>query len=362
MLEVGRVAPPAEGAGPSWNRAHFGAWCIVSAPLILGLELADANLDPILDVIGNKEAIAVNQNWAGHPGMLVANIVAPPQPFDPSGPTTVPSDSSGDFDLQQGASMGGGRGDDESSGAANIRTGNPGGTGLIRIGTGLVGAGHAIDSIAMQFRYTAGYTPGAGEKKQAAVVKVQILDLETSAVLKTIFTSQPLGDYSYDHFTQNSPPVVVKATGLSVPTDKPVIVALEVANNQRNLQIPVDDRAGGFHLTVTWAATSTTAANPAAHTPVPQVGLAPYNGHGIFGQGQLWAKPQPNGASAALLINTSPKVMANFVLDFATLNLTAGGTYKVRDIWEQHDVGTATGQHNLTVPAYDSAFVLLTPA
>ena len=30
MLEVGRVVPPLPAAGMTWNRAHFGAWCIVS--------------------------------------------------------------------------------------------------------------------------------------------------------------------------------------------------------------------------------------------------------------------------------------------------------------------------------------------
>ena len=31
------------------------SWCIASSPLILGLELSDAKLEPILDIIGNKE-------------------------------------------------------------------------------------------------------------------------------------------------------------------------------------------------------------------------------------------------------------------------------------------------------------------
>ena len=33
MLEVGQVAEPAPGAFYTWNRAHFGAWCIISSPL-----------------------------------------------------------------------------------------------------------------------------------------------------------------------------------------------------------------------------------------------------------------------------------------------------------------------------------------
>jgi hypothetical protein len=71
MLEVGRIN--VNGAMHyKWNRAHFGAWCIVSSPLILGLDLTQTTaVAAIIDVITNKEAIAVNQEWAGHPGALV---------------------------------------------------------------------------------------------------------------------------------------------------------------------------------------------------------------------------------------------------------------------------------------------------
>ena len=81
MLEVGRVEAPGDASTWfSWNRAHFGAWCVTSSPLILGLELSDARLAPILPIIGNKDAIRVNQQWAGHPGGLapaaVLNVTA----------------------------------------------------------------------------------------------------------------------------------------------------------------------------------------------------------------------------------------------------------------------------------------------
>lgn len=121
MLEVGRVQAPAEGAFHSWNRAHFGGWIITSSPLILGLALTDANLAPVMDIISNEEAIKINQQWSGHPGTLVENIVAPPQPYSPSG-AVVPSDSAGDIDAESPAGVAGGPSDSKSSGAANIRT------------------------------------------------------------------------------------------------------------------------------------------------------------------------------------------------------------------------------------------------
>ena len=71
MLEVGRIYMDGKVHVP-WNRAHFGAWCVVSAPLILGLDLTKPPvLAPVMDILTNAEAIAVNQAWAGHPGGLV---------------------------------------------------------------------------------------------------------------------------------------------------------------------------------------------------------------------------------------------------------------------------------------------------
>lgn len=48
------------------NRAHFGAWCVTSSPLILGLDLLDdQRVDSVWDIMTNTEAIAVNQNYVG---------------------------------------------------------------------------------------------------------------------------------------------------------------------------------------------------------------------------------------------------------------------------------------------------------
>lgn len=69
MLEVGNIRG---SLAVTESRTHFGAWCVVSSPLILGLDLLDkSRVDSIWEIISNKEAIAVNQAWAGHPGRLV---------------------------------------------------------------------------------------------------------------------------------------------------------------------------------------------------------------------------------------------------------------------------------------------------
>lgn len=90
MMEVGRMANYNE------DRAHFGAWVITSSPLILGYDLNDESItDKIWDLISNKEAIAVNQAWAGHPGSQVKTWT--PTPAVPSAGSfvyAVPCDDS----------------------------------------------------------------------------------------------------------------------------------------------------------------------------------------------------------------------------------------------------------------------------
>mmetsp|Transcript_65527 Transcript_65527/g.189925 ORF Transcript_65527/g.189925 Transcript_65527/m.189925 type:complete len:416 (+) Transcript_65527:116-1363(+) len=64
MLEVG-----VKGLSLTEARSHFGAWCIVSSPLILSHDVNDDGISvDIWPVISNKEALAVNQAWAGHSG------------------------------------------------------------------------------------------------------------------------------------------------------------------------------------------------------------------------------------------------------------------------------------------------------
>jgi hypothetical protein len=53
-------------------RAHFGAWCITSSPLILGLDVRnDTTMDSVWPIISNTEALAVNSAWAGGSGTLL---------------------------------------------------------------------------------------------------------------------------------------------------------------------------------------------------------------------------------------------------------------------------------------------------
>ena len=63
---------PAGPLAAAETRSHFFAWCIVSSPLVLGFDLTnETTLEAVWGVVSNSEAIAVNQAWAGHPGMLL---------------------------------------------------------------------------------------------------------------------------------------------------------------------------------------------------------------------------------------------------------------------------------------------------
>ncbi len=76
MLEVG-VAPGLHKNEVALTfgeaRAHFGAWCVTSSPLVLGLDVRDdAVMDAMWPIVSNTEAIAVNQVWAGAAGTRIA--------------------------------------------------------------------------------------------------------------------------------------------------------------------------------------------------------------------------------------------------------------------------------------------------
>ena len=76
MLEVGVSAMPARGGleylSYAEARTHFAAWCIVSSPLVLSHDMTnDTTMDAVWDIISNREALAVNDAWAGDAGVLI---------------------------------------------------------------------------------------------------------------------------------------------------------------------------------------------------------------------------------------------------------------------------------------------------
>jgi alpha-galactosidase len=76
MLEVG-VAPGLHKGEVALTfseaRAHFGAWCVTSSPLVLGLDVRSPQvMDAAWPIISNREALAINEAWAGGAGTRIA--------------------------------------------------------------------------------------------------------------------------------------------------------------------------------------------------------------------------------------------------------------------------------------------------
>ena len=68
MLEVGI------GLNTVESQTHFAGWVVTSAPLAIGFDLTNETLyNELYPIIANKQAISINQQWAGNPGNLVAN-------------------------------------------------------------------------------------------------------------------------------------------------------------------------------------------------------------------------------------------------------------------------------------------------
>ena len=102
MLEVGNGELTYEQ-----SRSHFGAWIMVSAPLVLGMDMSDlAVMATVWPIITNDEAINISQTYHLHPGFLVnGSYVAAPTPPPTPGPPVeylVCKPANGSDSTQQG--------------------------------------------------------------------------------------------------------------------------------------------------------------------------------------------------------------------------------------------------------------------
>eukprot|EP00937_MAST-01D_sp_MAST-1D-sp2_P001739 g1739.t1 len=308
MMEVGRMASPAE------DRTHFGAWVITSSPLILGYDLNDDSVtDKIWSVISNKEAIAINQAWAGHPGRLVKQ-------FNPGNHTPTGDKYASAESCDSGSAEQKGWAFDAASGRVTA------------------GAGQCLDgSSASELRIKA--CDGSAAQKFAydttkktltttAADEAELREVNAAGVLEAF----PLkaGTKCVDVYNFNGP-----------------VVQLYNCNNGKNQQFDFNSdgtlRDGNGHCI---------AASPTAPS-----------GGGGSGGFQLWSKKQPGGALAVLLFNDNDdgtSVAAE--LDLAELTGSATAKYTLRDVWQRKDRGTVSGSFKtLALGSHDSELLMLTP-
>ena len=70
MLQVGNIRIDDEKVKESANKAHFGLWCILAAPLMAGNDMPKMT-DTVRDILTAPEVIAVNQDKRGVQGYKV---------------------------------------------------------------------------------------------------------------------------------------------------------------------------------------------------------------------------------------------------------------------------------------------------
>ena len=81
MLQVGCAHGPGGSNDPGLSddeaAAHFGAWCVVSSPLVLSMDLTNATvMDKVWPLVTNTDALRVNQAWAGFSGSVFLSAPA----------------------------------------------------------------------------------------------------------------------------------------------------------------------------------------------------------------------------------------------------------------------------------------------
>lgn len=287
------------------DRSHFGAWCVVSSPLILGYDLAKEDVtDKVWDIITNKEAIAVNQQYAGHPGKWVKdyNSAAPSPP----------------------ASLG-----------LNVFA--------VKCVDG--------DSTAVGWSYDAstGVIKGPGAN----------LCLDASeanrAVLKPCVPGSHTQQFAFNGTAATPQPIRPKSSMdncLDVwagagPPGGPAVQWYH-CHNGPNERFFFQLEKGGRLLE-----------NGGQCLVARENGPSPDSG-----KIQLWAKPQPRGALAVFLLSnqdvtaTNASVVVDLVHD---LNMT--GPVTIRDVWNHQDLGTHSGTFATDAFGYhDSRFYVVSPA
>ena len=180
-------------------------------------------------------------------------------PWRPGGKATLPTT---DWMFSGGASSVGTR--DPHGSGDDIRSGGPGQVSLARLAHPLDGQGHMLSAAHVCFTYVAGY--GCGPSRKGPTVTLVVLDALDGSIVSEIWTSAPLTNYSFDHFTSESPPVCGGASGLALGHGRQVQLALRFSNAQCNLQLPMRT----MNASVAWGGIQPGPYSPAT---LPSVGV-----------------------------------------------------------------------------------------
>lgn len=311
MLQIGRLGCSSHTQGcpvaPSlvgWTKTHFAAFCIVSSPLVLSIHPSDENLDDLLDIIGNKMAMEINQAWAGHPGGLVRNLP----------PTTPPCPEC------------------KLPGTAVV--------GLPCDATDATQKGWAFDAVQKKITHS-----GLCLSAQAWGVPLNLFSCGNASTYQ---------NYTYD---ANSKHFMTAAPANDPKKAYPALLEMVAGDGPQKVYVYRAGTGNNFE----WEVSGDTIRNPTTNQCLAARGQYMPPTGGVAGI-QIWAKPLGNGRTAALFINGGG---ANYTADMTLkeLNITAtdAASVKVTDVWTGEDTSpvSADGVWSTgNVPSMDNRFVV----
>lgn len=299
MLEVGKLETIQE------SRAHFGGWCIVSSPLILGYDMTnDSTTEAVWDIITNTEAIAVNQAWAGHPGRLI-KAYSP----RPNASTSVRWVESAPCDSKD-SNQKGFRYDAESR---TVR-GPP-------------------------------LKPGGPESCLDTTSDRQVLQLTPCSGVRG-------QEFNYSG-KPNSPLIQGDCIDVWCGTGAPCGPQLQMfgcKDGKYNQEFTFSSDTKSLSWNYPGMCVSATDQDPTGNMKGAQI--------------SIWAKLQPNGAQAVLIISNQDPSMGGFEvqIDLSEVGITAKAA-NVRDIWERKDLGKFEDKFTTDkISGHDSRFYIFAPA
>lgn len=330
------------------DRSHFGMHCITSSPLILSFNVTNDTLVQLLwPIIANEEAIAVNRQWAGTPGRLVATIRPP--------------------------GSGGTEGADARAGGYVLRKGQLGQVS----GWGFhpphfhpdLGCPHDVDQLP-------GDTPVCNLLRVANVTIAEAQDWCTANASCVAF--------SYRGGSGNSSVVASAAASKTVVYFKDS-ASLSFMDSNWHAGIAGGQVQSGWlsYIKAAHAPPGSWRRNPCAGTVCPPntppchmacfsiapccSAKAPAGETLEFdGEGQLWAKRLLDGSVALLFVNLGQVPLSHsFTLQEVGLKLNRTSTaVAVRNVWERTDAALIPKDGKVmfdAVAGHDSRFVVLTP-
>jgi hypothetical protein len=109
----------------------------------------------------------------------------------------VPMTSESDYILSEAASFA----ESKVAGMTDLRSGDPHAAGSAVVTHPINSNGHLLSGVSISFRYVAGYAGGAN----ATTVSVSLVDALNGTLVSQLWTSPPLANYSYDHYTGCAP-------------------------------------------------------------------------------------------------------------------------------------------------------------